>query len=170
MSEYDRERRKQEIDDLVQSIVAGNTLQSVNRARRFAWLLHSAIHTGGSMATLGNEIIETLNSLVEADNERLTIERQYPENPDISALIECKDWPEDRRTNPRDMALLRGLHSYVQQHRIGNVPDDALNNVPTWTFFRDTVRVTETKAWLQQYAEWCDHVQAALAEKRRELG
>ncbi len=146
MSAYDRERRKQEIDDLVQSIVAGKTLQSVNHARRFAWLLHSAIYTGRSIATLGNEIIELQNSLIEADNERLTITRRYPESPDISDLVECKDWSESRGENPREMDLLRGLHSYVQDHRTGgNIPDDALNNLPTWTFFRDTVKVAEAK-------------------------
>jgi hypothetical protein len=170
LSERNRERRKQEIDELVQSIVTGNTLQSVNHARRFAWLLHSAIYTGDSMAALGNAIIETLNSLVEADNERLTIARRYPENPDISDLIECKGWPEGGGTNPRDTDLLRGLHSYVQDYRKGgNVPETALSNVPTWTFFRDTVKVAEAKAWLQRYAEWCDEVEAALAEMRRAL-
>ena len=122
------------------------------------------------MAALGNEIIELQNSLVEADNERLSITRRYSESPDISDLIECKDWSESRGANPRDMDLLRGLHSYVQDHRKGgNIPDDALNNLPTWTFFRDTVKVAQAKAWLQRYAEWCGELETGLTEMRRAL-
>src|SRR5947208_3000592 len=45
MSEYDRDRRKREIDELIASITAGKTLQSLKDAGALAWLLQSAIFT-----------------------------------------------------------------------------------------------------------------------------
>jgi len=50
-----------------------------------------------------------------------------------------------------------------------NIPSDALNNVPTWIFFKDTIKVNELNEWLQRYIAWCEEVHSALIERRRAL-
>jgi hypothetical protein len=168
MSDYDRGRRKREIDELIASITTGKTLQSLKDAGAFAWLLQSGICPRRSTQELADEIINVRNSLVNADNERLEIIRQFPENRDISDLMQCTDWPESEGASPRDLDPLLALHPYILQNL--NIPADALNNLATWLFFKDTVIVAKLNAWLRGYGAWCDEVESALVEKRRVLG
>ena len=70
-------------------------------------------------------------------------------------------------SSPRDLAGLLALHPYIMTNL--NIPSDALNNVPTWIFFKDTIKVNELNEWLQRYIAWCEEVHSALIERRRAL-
>jgi len=82
MTEYDRDRRRREIDELIASITAGNTLKSLRDAGAFALLLQSGICPRRSTQELADEITNVRNSMVNADNERITIASKFPENLD----------------------------------------------------------------------------------------
>lgn len=167
MSEYDRERRKREIDELVASITAGKTLQSLKDAGALAYLLQSAIFTLGSVAAFRNELIKVRNSLVIAGNERLEIANRYPEQRDILILIGRRDQIADTDPDPHDLRIWPLVHSYLDNP---NIPDEVFRNVAAWTFFRDTKVIAELNAQLFGYCDWCDELTTALVEKRDALG
>jgi hypothetical protein len=167
MSEYDRERRKREIDDLVASITAGKTLQSLKDAGALAYVLQSAIFTLGSVAAFRNELIRVQNSLVIAGNERLEIANRYPEQRDILILIGRRDQIADGNPDPHDLQIWPPVHSYLDNP---NIPDEAFRNVAAWTFFRDTKIIAELNARLFGYCDWCEELKTALVEKRNALG
>jgi hypothetical protein len=169
MSNYDRDRRRREIDELIASITVGETLQSLKDAGALAHLLQSAIYTGHSVAEFKEELIKVQNALVAPGNERLQIANRYPEHHDILNLIERKDQiVADADSDPHDLGIWPPVHSYLANP---NIPNEALTppNVATWIFFKDTKVIRELNARLFGYCDWCEKVKAALVEKRRAL-
>lgn len=170
MSAYDRERRKQVIDELIASITAGKTLQSLKDAGALAHLLQSAIFPRHSIAEFRDELIKVRNSMVDAGNERLQIANRYPEHRDILNLIERKDQiAEAADSDPHDLGIWPPVHSYMTNP---NIPDDAITppKITTWIFFKDTRVIGELNAKLFGYCDWCEKVKAALVDKRDALG
>ena len=169
LSDYDRDRRRREIDELIASITAGKTLQSLKDAGALAHLLQSAIYTGHSVAEFREELIKVQNSLVDAGNERLQIANRYPEHRDIFDLIERRDRiAADADPDPHDLGIWPPVHSYLANP---NIPNETLTppNVATWIFFKDTKVIRELNVRLFGYCDWCEKVKAALVEKRRAL-
>jgi hypothetical protein len=169
MAHYDRDRRRREIDELIASITAGKTLQSLKDAGALAHLLQSAIYTGRSVAEFREELIKVKNSLVDAGNERLQIANRYPEHRDILDLIERRDRiAADADPDPHDLGIWPPVHSYLANP---NIPNETLTppNVATWIFFKDTNVIRELNVRLFGYCDWCEKVKAALVEKRRAL-
>ena len=169
LSDYDRDRRRREIDELIASITAGKTLQSLKDAGALAHLLQSAIYTGHSVAEFKEELIKVQNALVAAGNERLQIANRYPEHRDILNLIERKDQiVADAASDPHDLGIWPPVHAYLANP---NIPNEALTppNVATWIFLKDTKVIRELNARLFGYCDWCEKVKAALVEKRRAL-